>query len=222
MFKYFHPDTFEKGRESVVGSCNGMTMEERWEGERPFGSAIADLLGAEGGGVLDYGCGVGRIAKEVLTRDDVFVVGFDTSDTQIAHAVKYVNNSLFVGTSDFSVVEKAAPFDLVYCIYVLQHVKAIDLREVIERLFKSLKPGGILVHCSSEVRMAVVDQEDQQGFFDDRFLGVDLEAELEKYFERVSDLFSVDFLEDNDVIRKMVKGAPGGIAHPATVFRRPV
>lgn len=218
----FQSRTFAEGQYSVVGDCNGYTMQQRWDEETPvFARAIARHMPADCATALDYGCGVGRIAKELLElRDDVDILGVDASEFQLAHASKYVANPRFRPMLPHHLNRRV---DFAYSIYVLQHVPAIDLRETIQRLHYYLREGGTLAYCSSDARMAI-RFEPQGGFVDDRHLGVNLRDEIGRYFEPVGPLFEPEELERAPLVRAMVSGVrPDGIrvlAHPAIVFRR--
>lgn len=214
----FKPKSFEEGKHAVVGDCNGFTMQERWEKETPlFASAIRDQLKDDGhyGLVLDYGCGVGRLAKEVLREDnskynDFSVTGVDASSKMMKEAKKYVNNPLrFVTKRPEDLVNK---YDLAYCVYVLQHVPAIEIREILARIHYHLKDDGVFIYCSSDYRMAI--RYDGQGFFDDRFLGVNLQEEVQRYFKIESPLFSRETINENPILKTMIEG---GLPHPAFV-----
>jgi SAM-dependent methyltransferase len=222
----FKEKDFYEACKSVVGTCNNVSFEDRWEKETPdFTRAILERVTVEKPRILDYGCGVGRMAKEVLDQSsEVTVVGVDASAVQLQHAREYINNSRF---SAMFPHELEGQFDLVYCLYVLQHIPAIEIREAIARMHYRLKSDGLFIYCSSDARMAV--RWDDITFFDDRFLGVNLRAEVEKLFEPVEDLFTPDVFERNDTLRRIILGFDGrtnptpegayGTAHPAIVYR---
>lgn len=216
----FKPASFDEGRESVVGHCNGVPMAERWDSESPlFAKKILQHLPSGGTHVLDYGVGVGRLAKEVVNQHQTAnVIGIDTSSDQRRFAKIYVNNDRFSAVAPEDLNEHV---DLVYCVYVLQHVPSIELRDVLQRMHFFLKPGCKLVYCSSDYRMAI--RFDQPGFFDDRFLGLNLRSEIERFFELEGPLFDDKDFEENEVVRRMVvgdDGKGGGLSHPALVYRR--
>ena len=76
----FKPKDFEDARHSVVGDCNGIPMNMRWEIETPiFAREILRHAKSDPGfTILDYGCGCGRLAKEILAQDpNVTVIGLD-------------------------------------------------------------------------------------------------------------------------------------------------
>lgn len=217
----FHPNTVEQAKDMVVGNCNGFSMEKRWEIETPlFAKAINNELKFYSSitSILDYGCGTGRLAKEVLNQNPhCEVVGVDASSEMLERSKEYVNSNNFSTylPSDLSEDKK---FDLVYCVYVLQHAPAIELREILARIYHHLKDAGVFVYCSSDYRMAI--RFDGGGFFDDRFLGVNLREEIERFFEPVKDLFTKEELSNNEVLNKMIAGADNGLAHPAIVYKK--
>ena len=217
----FKPKTLEESKNTVVGDCNGFTMQQRWDAETPvFAKRILELAGGPAK-ILDYGCGCGRLAKEILKQNEsVSVVGVDASDTQMEHASKYVGSSRFATCKpqDLSFNIQSGHFDLIYCVYVLQHCPAVDLRSVLERIHYSLKDEGCFVYCSSDYRMAI--RFDGQGFQDDRFLGVNIREEISRLFEEVAPLFDEKTLNENEIVKKMVTGCDGGLSHPAFVYKK--
>lgn len=216
----FQPKNLEEGRHEVVGDCNGFTMQQRWDAETPaFAEGILRFARPEAE-ILDYGCGVGRLAKEILKqRPSVFVTGTDASAEMRAQAEAYVND-LHFSTNPPQVLDQK--FDIIYLVYVLQHVPAIEIREVLTRIHHLLKADGIFIYCSSDYRMAI--RYDGHGFFDDRFLGVDLRAEVSRLFKLQGSLFDEKMLEGNAILRRMITGkSPGtddGLPHPAFVYKK--
>lgn len=210
----FKPKTFDEAKNSVVGDCNGFSMAERWEKETPlFAKEILKHLPADGTTILDYGCGCGRLAKEILKQNSrVTVIGVDASDHELKLAKEYINDSRFIPMRPEELDQSV---DLAYCVYVLQHAPAIEIRDILYRIHTYLKDDGKFVYCSSDFRMAI--RFDGGGFYDDRHLGVNLQEEVGRVFKRVGDLFQIF---ENPVIEKMVTGKDGGLAHPAIVFQR--
>ena len=213
----FRVASVDAAKQSVVGDCNGHWFEERWEKETvAFAQAILQHLPKRRCTVLDYGCGVGRLAKELLRlRSNITVLGVDASEDELRWASEYVNDSRFVPLKP---AELDQPVDAIYCIYVLQHVPAIELRQAIERMHYHLKANGKLLYCSSDLRMAVGGRS---GFFDDSFLGVNVRRELSRLFVEDGELF--DLSQAEAIVRDLVTACgcpPGSIPHPAKVYRR--
>ena len=222
----FREKTFRDACESVVGPCNGFSFEDRWEKETPdFARVILKQTSVPQPRILDYGCGVGRLSREIIVQhSDASVVGIDESPIQLNHAREYVNSDRFSAKFPY---ELEGTFDIVYCVYVLQHVPALDLRGAIARIHHRLKPDGVFAYCSSDTRMSV--RWDSTTFFDDRFLGVNIRAEVEKLFEPIGPLFDQETLNNNPVLHRMILGcdasragltvSPTALAHPAILYR---
>jgi len=212
----FKPRSLDEGKHAVVGDCNGYSMNERWEQETPlFAQAILKRTNTTSPHILDYGCGVGRLAKEILTQDSTSsVVGLDASRDMLVQATNYINDARFttVHSSELIGYDK---FDLVYCVYVLQHCPAIEMRDALAKIHYNLKDDGLFVYCSSDYRMAI--RYDNGGFFDDRFLGVNIREEISRFFEPVENLFSDEELLQNSVVKNMVQGS---LPHPAIVYKK--
>lgn len=214
----FKANDLHQGKESVVGNCNGHSCEERFRDETPiFARAILRHLPKDAYTVLDYGCGIGRLAKEVLKQNPkITVYGVDASDDELRLAKEYVNDSRFIPIRPENIPQKV---DLIYCIYVLQHVPAIELRHAIERMHYFLKPEGKLVYCSSDYRMAI---NSGGGFTDDQNLGVNIRRELKRLFEEESEMFDSGEMK-NKLIKDMVTAEgcpPGSIPHPAKIYKK--
>ena len=211
----FKPKNIEDAKHSVVGDCNGIPMAERWEKETPvFAKAILSHAQSKPGfTILDYGCGCGRLSKEILKQDSkVTVIGLDASKDELRLAKEYVNDSRFIPVLPHELNQKV---DLIYCVYCLQHVPAIEIREVLQRIHTFLKDDGIFVYCSSDYRMAI--RFDGQGFFDDRFLGVNLREEIGRLFKETGSLFDMSDPALEPVVKKMVWGE---LPHPAKFFKK--
>lgn len=207
----FKPKNFEEGKHAVVGDCNGFTMQERWDKETPlFAKEIVKAL-SDGTRVLDYGCGVGRLAKEVLSKTELYVslTGVDASSKMMEQAYSYVGNSRFHTREPKALEDK---YDLAYCVYVLQHVPAIEIREILARIHYHLKDDGVFVYCSSDYRMAIT--YNNTGFFDDQFLGVNLQDEVKRFFKIERPLFDQITIDNNPILKTMIQG---GLPHPAFV-----
>jgi 2-polyprenyl-3-methyl-5-hydroxy-6-metoxy-1,4-benzoquinol methylase len=85
----FKAKTLEEGIHNTVGDCNGIPAKERWDKETPVFAAeiLKNAIGCKdtpGYTILDYGTGVGRLAKEILKQNsNVTVIGLDASQDQL-------------------------------------------------------------------------------------------------------------------------------------------
>lgn len=96
--------------------------------------------------VLDYGCGVGFLAEQLMTKG-VKCYGSDASpETVQAINQKFQNHPQWQG----AVVAAVPPtlytdemFDIVTCIETLEHLSDETLTKVLLEIYRVLKPGGI-------------------------------------------------------------------------------
>lgn len=98
----YRPDIFEvsdieAAMRIILTAEAGTTTEERWARETPFlAGRIGDALGLdEHAMVIDYGCGIGRVAKELIARYRCHVLGVDISGGMRALAPQYVQSECF-------------------------------------------------------------------------------------------------------------------------------
>jgi len=98
--------------------------------------------------ILDAGCGKGRIAKELLSRNpSVEIWGVDISDTMLSYVppnVKTKQGSLLNLPFDDGY------FDYVYSVEALEH--AINPEAAIKELCRVLKPGGHILVVDKNVK----------------------------------------------------------------------
>src|SRR5207248_9727532 len=98
----FRPDVFEvnsveEAKWITVTPERGISSDERWQKETPYhvediGKHLA--LG-RGSYVLDYGCGVGRLAKALIGAYGCRVIGVDQSKSMRLLAPEYVLSDRF-------------------------------------------------------------------------------------------------------------------------------
>ncbi len=132
----------EEAARRIILTPEDSTTEARWSRETPY---LVDLISshidlAPDSTILDYGCGIGRMAKALIERHDCSVIGIEPSTTMASLAMRYV------GTNRFSVAsayERSEPFaDAAIAIWVLQHCPRVC--DDVVRIARALKPGGKL------------------------------------------------------------------------------
>jgi len=102
--------------------------EKRWEETHWEVSRIVHYM-PFAANVLDYGCGIGRIAKELIDLEPhVFVTGVDSSENMQKLAMEYVNSFRFEVES---VIPMSRNFDFAIFSLVLQHMPIDDVAEVL-------------------------------------------------------------------------------------------
>jgi len=102
---------------------------------QPFVTALPD-----GATVLDAGCGSGRDSK-AFAGMGYRVEAFDASAQMVALATAFTG--LDVQEKRFDQLEAVARYDGIWCCASLLHVSQAELPEVMQRLARALKPGGI-------------------------------------------------------------------------------
>lgn len=126
----------------IILTPEGSTTELRWKVETPY---VADLIGQSipitpDTVLIDYGCGIGRMAKELIDRHQCSVVGVDISEKMRALASQYVNSERFKACSPEeldAMITEGKRFDAGISIWVLQH--CLKPSEDIARIKLSLK-----------------------------------------------------------------------------------
>jgi SAM-dependent methyltransferase len=116
--------------------------------ERTMGVASELGLPRHRGSVLDFGCGVGRLSRELSERFDRYVgVDISTGMLERARALNgQLANATFVVNErpDLSVFGDGE-FDAVVSFIVLQHIPERDLiRRYIAEFARVLAPGGLI------------------------------------------------------------------------------
>ena len=127
--------------------------------------------------MLDYGCGIGRVAKGLIDTYGCRVIGVDFNPSMRRLAPEYVLSERFVIWSPHvleKMIAKGFRVDAAVCLWVLQHV--LDVKEIVDRLAKVLNPGGLLYVLGSKTRCVPTDR----GWADD---GVDAPALLRQTFQ---------------------------------------
>jgi len=111
--------------------------------ETYFRSFLARVLGliAEGGTVLDLGCGAGLVTADLTTR--ARVVGVDFSAAQLELARRNAPAARFVRADMVDLAFAPASFDAVVAFWTLIHVPREVHTSLFARIHGWLKPGGV-------------------------------------------------------------------------------
>lgn len=162
----FTPEVFEvadlqEAKGVILTGEPGTTTDERWAKETPFLAAdIAERLALNAKSrVLDYGCGIGRIAKELIERCGCRVIGIDASRAMREMAPGYVLSDRFLVWSPEVLEQMVARDFRVDCaisLWVIQHV--VDPHQVLRQIEAALPKGGLFYTLNQRSRCVPTDQ----------------------------------------------------------------
>lgn len=142
--------------------------------------------------VLDYGCGTGRISKELIIQHNCNIIGVDTSASMIPIANQFVNSPKFLALSPYEYKALGHTFNLIICLWVIQHCE--DPNELIDLILAGMNFNTKLI-VFNEIRRHVPTNE--FGFAND---GIDVYRLLYDKFNvidqgKLSQYFHPKFVE---------------------------
>jgi cyclopropane fatty-acyl-phospholipid synthase-like methyltransferase len=206
----------------ALGDEDTASSDPREQEAALFASAISRQINKKMKLVLEYGCGVGRLAKRVLAKNkSIELIGVTDSPQQLNSALAFVNNERFEALLPHELKQSV---DLIYCMSILNHLPAVELRDALHRMHHFLKPDGKIIIFAPEARRAV--RFDRPEFFDDRCLGVSLRNEALRFFEPKCALFTEAELAANPeleralAVNSQAASQPAWVAQPALVYAR--
>jgi SAM-dependent methyltransferase len=111
--------------------------------------------------VLDFGCGVGRISKDLVDLG-CKVVGMDFSIPMLMAAINYVDNKNFTPLINTPTLPFAIKpeFELVICSFVLQHTE--DPVKEIKFINSVMKDDATLVLVNEPYRLVPVGMDEER------------------------------------------------------------
>ena len=138
-----------------------MSTQDRWQIET--GNLVKKLgqlmnLGKDSV-VLDYGCGIGRVAKALIDEYSCSAIGVDISSTMRQQAIQYVNSDRFsvYDPKEFErKVQTGYQVTGAYACWVLQHCRTP--KEDIRLIQSALAPDAPLFVLNSNYRWVPTDQ----------------------------------------------------------------
>lgn len=180
--KVFEVDDLESAMGIILTPERGTTTSERWEYETPY---LVDEIGRAleldaSSCVVDYGCGVGRIAKGLIERYNCFVVGVDISTSMRQLAPGYVQSDRFAVCAPAMLdrmVAQGFRATHAFACWVIQHCLTPDAD--LARIDAALAGDGKLFVLNSKVRCVPTDR----GWMSD---GVSVEELLTARFDKIA------------------------------------
>ena len=144
LARYMEVGNVDQAIDIILSPTAGMTAKQRWENEASVLMRIIERYIASESMVLDYGCGIGRLVKPLITELRCKVVGVDISFNMQALAISQVASPMFYTLSpEMFFTIRPFIFDAAIAVWSLQH--CIDLQESINHIVNSLKSDGKLV-----------------------------------------------------------------------------
>lgn len=184
----YRPETFavrsiEEAKRIILTAEAGTNTEERWAKETPYlaKELVRSLAPTETSVLLDYGCGIGRLAKELIAHTGCTVLGIDIRLEMRVLANSYVDSERFLATSPEGLAAMAhhgLRVDHAYTVWVLQH--CLRPAEDIALLHACLRPGGRCYVTNGHTRCVPTDK----GWVND---GADVAKLLASRFEMLED-----------------------------------
>ena len=159
--RVFDADDVESAKFVILNPMPDMTTAERWEVET---RNVVELLGRntplDGNScVLDYGCGIGRLAKVLIERYGCRVVGVDISQRMRELAREYVQSDRFVVCSPEELDQRVAgglQATHACACWVIQH--CLDPDADLERIHSALADRAWFFVLNSNLRWVPTDR----------------------------------------------------------------
>ena len=165
MPHYIHrPQIFEVGSldqaRAIILTPDGASTDQRWATETPWlvGHLAGQLEPRADSLLLDYGCGVGRLAKPLIERFGCAVLGVDTSQSMRQLAPQDVGADSFTVHAPHGLdrlLDHGLQCDHAYAVWALQHCAWPD--QDIARIRRALRPGGRLSLVNARSRLVPIE-----------------------------------------------------------------
>ena len=180
----FFVENLEEQKNIILTPEGDQQTEQRWALETPYvAAAVNEAKTNSDNRILDYGCGIGRVSKELLGLCPTLNVwGLDMSPTMLSSSYRYVWHPYFNAVQAsglFQMFQAGIRFDIIFSFYVLQHV--LNPLEELDRIACLLKPGGVFLLLNMHGRAVPTTT----GWQDD---GIDLRKEISKRFVITKDI----------------------------------
>ena len=141
--EFFDPKDLHDAKDIILG-VNGMTLEERWEKETEW---MRDALKSfrnfnKDSVVLDFGTGIGRLAKMIIEEFDCTVYGCDISRGMLDYSVEYVGSDKYHPIFFNELPNYKNFFTNITAAWVLQHIP--DSESAIRQLVECSRPKSYM------------------------------------------------------------------------------
>lgn len=152
----YRPEVFQvenlEHAKAIILTPEDSTTDERWEKETPYlaDEAVSYLGLGPDMVVLDYGCGVGRMAKALIERSGCTVIGVDISQQMRELAPAYVEDDRFTIRARpalEAMISNGLRVDAAIAVWILQHCPNVESE--IDLIKSALKPSAPLFVCNN-------------------------------------------------------------------------
>ncbi len=161
--------------------------EERWIKETPiFAKKIIEQLKIDQNStILDFGVGIGRLAKAILEQTNCTIIGVDISQDMLRESIEYVSHPNYIPMrlEAFAKMRKAdkIQIDAAYTVWVLQH--CLDFDGVYNLILNALPDKGAFFIANTMRRWIPIEGAKHWG--ND---GLDIRARIVNDFKIKQDL----------------------------------
>src|SRR5262252_276660 len=156
--RYLDIENLDQAAEIILCPTEGLSVKERWEKETPALMEIIKRYVKPRSLVLDYGCGVGRLAKPLIMQLDCSVIGVDISPNMRGLAASLVESNAFAAISP-EVLETVFTghclFGAAISVWALQH--CLKVHDDIERIRLRLEREASFFICNNRNRCVPVE-----------------------------------------------------------------
>jgi SAM-dependent methyltransferase len=182
---HYNPNVFRveslEHAKAIILTPEDSSTEERWEKETPYlADEIVNFMGlGPDMTVLDYGCGIGRMAKALIERAGCAVIGVDISREMRQLAPAYVDDDRFAICARPALERMIANgfrVDGAIAVWILQHCPEVESEIAV--IDSALKPGAPLFVANNLQAAIPTDL----GWVD---TGFDVKALLAERFEEI-------------------------------------
>lgn len=147
---------------TLTGATNAVFSEPGMEEHTVVDVAlIDDALRLTGGGLIEIGCGIGRLTNLIAEVTEASIFALDVSPKMIewARSMQRPDRDIVFSVGDAQTIRSLAAAghlaDGAYSMLVFQHVPDAEVFEYITAVHAALKPGGVFVFQYVVGEMAV-------------------------------------------------------------------
>lgn len=186
----FYPRDVGHAKEICLSPEPGVSYKFDMETQYTIQLFLDNLYAYNDAVIGDYGCGVGRISKGLISTLGCECFGFDFSEPMLQMAEQFVASKKFIPILTPIVEDKKnqyiQKFDTMISIYVLQHSPTPN--DDIDFIYNSLKDDGKFITVNEKKRFIPTGIDDKNSgliYWEDD--GIDIDNLISKKFNLVNE-----------------------------------